>query len=249
MNNQKTLKYVLSAIIGVLIACISVHMGFTRLQSFMESGLNKYEKFDLINLILVSDDFSKYDYLNRSDINLFFSPFLFFLTGLVIVGFDFLLKPKSYLPFVFSRIKYWEESAKYIKGKGNISIVYYVVLYTMTIYICSGLCFRNVQGATDKINEGVLIGYLVLHGLCSVLTFWIIREICFFIYCRREVSTAICISIVCVMLLFILDTQLSEWNIILFNPHYYFIDSFLTMGGCYFALYRINSIRCLKILK
>lgn len=239
---KRFIRYVGVMMIGIVVGLLSFWLGTKKIMNYMEGSVNTYSKFDLINIISLTDEFSKFVYLNRSDISLFFLPFLFWGTGIMIVSSEFLLKPKSYITYIYSRVNKKSEAMRYIKGNNIIMTFIYVFSFLLTLCGCLNFFLPKGFIVMQHAQEIKFNIYITLYGISTILAILFIVEIMFLLYCNKGVSSSFIGGLIMIIVLFLIDIQMTSWNLILFTPTYYFLDSLCSMFLCYLLMNKVNAI-------
>ena len=242
LRYKKFIKYVGMAIIGILVGMLAFWLGTIKIMNYMEGSVRVYNKFDLINIIFLTDEFSKFEYLSRSDISLFFLPFLFWGAGIMIASSEFLLKPRSYITYVYSRVNKKSQAMRYIKGDSIMMTIVYVFSFVLTLCWCLDIFLPKGFEIMQRAQESMFFLHMGLHGIAAVLAVLVIGEIMFLFYCKRGVSFSFMGGIMMIVVLFLVDMQITGWNLILFTPLYYFLDSICSMLLCYLVMRKMNSL-------
>lgn len=242
LRYKKFIKYVGMAMIGILVGMLSFWLGSIKIMNYMEGSVRVYNKFDLINIIFLTDEFSKFEYLSRSDISLFFLPFLFWGVGIMIASSEFLLKPKSYITYIYSRVNKKSQAMRYIKGNSIIMTFVYVFSVVLTLCWCLDIFLPKGFEVMQHAQERMFLLHMGLYGISAGLAVLVTGEIMFLFYCKRGVSFSFMGGIMMIVILFLIDMQITGWNLVLFTPLYYFLDSICSMLLCYLVMRKMNSI-------
>lgn len=222
-NKKNYLKTILLILAGVCIALLSSMIGVRKLSAYIGDEFYQLSRMDFFNQLLVTDEFQKYPYLSRTDMDLLFMPIAFYFVSVAIACGDFLLKPQNYFTYIYARVKSKQVAMKYIKGKGHKNVVVFIFSYFVSLYVLSFFTF--LRG--NVLGERELILYLFLRMMNSIVIVLAIRECVFYLWCKKGVSIAFLFGIVFLMILLLMDIASNQFNILLFNRRNYFIDGIM----------------------
>ncbi|SDZ48413.1 hypothetical protein SAMN05421736_11451 [Evansella caseinilytica] len=241
--NRKIFFRILSSAGGIIVAFLSYSYAVEKLVNYDETAL--YSKLDFFNMALLTDEFNKYDYLDRTDNTLTFLPFLFLFVGTFLVSSGFLTKAKSYHTFIVARTTSQKNAALQIKGITADKSIIYSISFAVTLYILSTFALPEAFSKPSPFPENQLILILVLHTLLKILLLQMLSSGMFFVYRLKNISISFISGVFLIFALFIADLQWETGNIILFFYGNYFIESILIVSLLYFAFhwYSINKLK------
>lgn len=229
-----------ASILGGLTGGFSAFGVVDRLKELVAEQGMYITRYDFFNLLYVTNDFNTFSYLSRDNISLLFFPTIFYLLGIIIVTGEFLLKPREYVTFYYGRAQSIKETIKLLRGYGGSYVGCYTSFYLIVVYIFSFLCIPIV-GSQHNIPEYNLLIFLVLHSIGQWLAFLLFREIMLHIYCKAGVTASFSAGFLVLLIILLLDMQMSFCNLLLFLPKNYFADSIIIMALSYIFFRVINN--------
>lgn len=193
MNKNKLYKIVLSFILGVLASGSSYQ--------FSSFFLNTYEhnKQDVINVLLLFADFSKYDYLSKENIYIYFPTLIYFMCALMYVGIVQYRSISGTQVFVCSRVKNCKELKKFYTRDSGLYIVGYNISFWLCTFFISG---RNCVS-----------GILFLCMLERLFVMFFLNEFLYFMFRKYKMVFAILYCMLMGMGLLMIDVAFNSLSI------------------------------------
>lgn len=212
-----------SPFIGAITGIFSIFYGLRRLQLYPEET---FVKLDLLNIVLITDEFETYTYLFRRDPTLAFLPFLFLFVGVFTTSSSFLLKPKSYYSFLLSRSSHVKIAYKHLKKNVLKKNFFYTFSFMVVLLFCSFALFGW------EISTSLLI-QIMLHTLLKILLLLFLADLAFVFLLIKNVGIAFLSVSLTILLLFLFDLQWENGNILLFYKTNYFLESIFILSLLY----------------
>lgn len=115
----------------------------------------------------------------------------------------------------------------------------YVIAYSVTCYIGMNLCVKNYVNTTRTFYVQLFIETL-LHAGAAILALSLLQKIIFFVYVKSNAAFAFMTGLAAISILLILDIQLKNWNVLLFSPKHFFLDSIGTLTAANIEMHFIE---------
>lgn len=225
---KKLIKSIIIAMLGVVIGVFGYLNGIRTL--FNYAGEQIYSKIDLCNLIFITSDFNKYDYMDEKNFSIYFILFVFSIIGIIVSSKEFLLIPKSYHSFIYMRYGTNKEARKKIKGRTLPNTLIYSLFYFLTIYILSKLNIFYNFSINSAISEHKLVLILLLNLILKVSVIELICSIIFIIYIKKNSEFAFVFGAILIFIIICLDLIFKNINFILFDYNKWFIDGIIILN-------------------
>lgn len=229
MRKHRKFQYIFIIIISFIFAFLSTLIANNKLKSFVDTDMYIATSRDLLNIVFMTDEFSLYPYLDRSDMTILLLIFTFYILGIIIVNYDFLSKSGEYYVFVYSRSGSKHKAIKYMKSNGFIKTIFYSVSYSIICYIASTWFIRKYYNLDEFFNLKLFID-VIIHLVVMIVTLLLLQKIVLFTYIKINSSFAFVSGLVASSFLLLLDIQLKNINIILFSPQKHFVDSIIILS-------------------
>lgn len=244
MIKRKLFSRLLGILVGISVAFVSYSYAVNKLLNYDESAF--YNRLDLYNIVLLTDEFEKYEYLTRTDNTLTFLPFLFLFIGTFLVSSSFMTKQKSYHTFILPRVGNRRGATVHIKGQTTDRSTIYVVSFFITLYALSLFALPGDFSEALPMKEMKLVFLLILHAVLKIMLLQMLSSVAFLLYRIKNVSISFVGSTFMIVALFIADIQWKGGNILLFSFGNLFIESIIIVSITYVLIHLCNTSK-LKI--
>lgn len=167
----------------------------------MQDQEMSYSVFDLFSFVGVNKKFDTYDYLSSDYPFLYFNLFVFVMIGLMMSCSSFLLRPKSYLSFFYTRYPSFKQANQYLRGSTVGCTFVYTLAYFIGIFCLSQ--GRFIYSFSDLIAVqwiGILVNLVLKVCLIEAL-----KQFIFVIYLKKEAAIAFVVGALSIFSLIIID--------------------------------------------
>jgi len=222
---KKYIKYILIALLGIGIGIFAYLNGIRTLFNYSSEQI--YSKVDLYNLIFITSDFDKYEYIDKTNFIIYLILFVFMIIGIIVSSSEFLSTPKSYHSFIYMRYATNKEARKNLRGITLTNTFIYSLFYFLTIYILPKLNIFYNFSINSTISEYKLALILILNLILKISLIELIDSIIFIIYIKKNSELAFIFSVILIFIIISLDLIFKNINFILFNYEKWFIDGII----------------------
>lgn len=208
---------------ALFLGFINFKQGYKSIITYMNDNDVMLTKEAVFDRVFINTDFASIDYMEGKNVLHFISPFTFYMLAIFWGGFYYLLLKKDYHQLIYSRINSKQEALKIIRGPYIQNIILFVGTYVVSVFLF--IYFNDFLGYIDmtKILKQSLFWVISSVLICIGLTL-----LMFNIYLRFSEITALLVTIITILLLFIIDLNWSKGSLVFIGEDLYFISGIIS---------------------
>lgn len=240
MDKRGNKQYIAITLTAATLAICAVIMAKHRLSEYASNEYYIISGRDILNVIFMSNDFKRYPYLDKSDMRVWISLFLFYIVGIILLNYCFLSKSGEYYCLIYSRAESKKSAVKFMRGNSLKKTICYSGVYSLVCYSGMIACMNFITNKTAAVDDRLFME-LILHTIVLVLMLILLQRIMLFVYVKLNGAYAFMTGVVVITIVLILDMQMKGWSIILFSSNHFYADSIGLLGTINMIWYFIEN--------